>query len=1612
MTHASNYTRPMFTSISKCKNRNSNGTSKNNNVGPKSAQYLGTKDIVDIQLDNKNFVRGQLSQGKSILILFDSGATKSIINANTIRNSSYLRQLKQVPVDRVTFKLGNGQFLNADHMITFTIRIQGNPFEISTLIVPNLTSVDLILGTQTLKDLAGTLDFSNNCFTIKPKTIYLHTVSTVTIPPRQKRNVILQGHFPCYIRNSEVVLNATHYISKLCPTTMLVKLYKGRTRISFNNRSNKCIVLHPNKPAASLNMADIVTITQKFDIQQSLRHLYMTNNNAEINCNTDDIKQYNLSHYPHLDLSDPLITMTEDDVFKTHVNLDKDCVLDPSQKQELRHFLKENRDAFSLYGEISGCPNFAADITLTDENPFFIRPYHLSDSDKRIVATELDKLVRLGILAVGSQSYTSPVFLVSKKGTNDKRVVTDFRFLNHRIKRMNHPFPLLHDTLRTIGHSNAQILSVLDLKSAFFCLPLTEHAQKFTGIASYNGGKHYYYKRLPQGLNISPAIFQAKIDEVLATVPNSTAYCIAHHDDIIVYSSDIQSHFVHLQSIFRALISHGLRISPKKCNFFKNSVTYMGHRISIDPNGTACIQPLADRCAALSKTKPPTSAKEVKRFVGAVNYVSSFFPHVQTILKPLHRLSRKRKEFIWTEEHQLAFDNIKSLLCKPPILHMPRKVGQLTLYSDTSRIATGSYLTQTIDNNEVLLGYYSKVLPSACMRYSVTELELFGLYINILGFKHLLKDIDFNAFVDHAAIPDILHSKHEPPTSRIRKLLLKLSEFTFKVGYKKGSEIVLADYLSRAPQPDDCEIDKIEPLAFNCNDTADTLHPVVTRSKAKSMGITIPSFYPPKSTPPVDITVNPQPRSLPVDNTAPDISSPAVVRRPKQPLPSVPPPPQMSNPAPLPLLDAPEDPDTFGQPLVLPRIPVERIPVEQLPVLPEIPNNIFVPRLRHVQPIFEPRLVDRVQQSDVFREPPPELYTPPQPLIPEIKDMVTRHIPKQNEIDRVMRSIKAKIIKDYDLPYKAKQLQTLQETSPYFKPIYDFLAHNILPDKIKAARSVQAQAEHYILCNGLLFRLFLNENNPGKMTLQLVIPDVIAETVISQYHDTLLSNHQGVLRTYLTIRRQFYMRNMFQKISNYIQACLRCQQFRDKPDKVRPFHMRVPDTYRTFDKFSLDFKSMPSSPSGFKHLMVMCDETTRFVVCASLKTLDAPSICEAILQKIVNIFGPPSCIITDAASALTGKLLALLCTALHIDRKVISVSNHGSLQVERHIQTLSKFIKINLNQFGTDWVRFVPTVCYAYNSFSSPHLGDHSPYELALGYQPPNMTGITFDPLSGLSQSYGDYADMLKKRFDLLSRTSVVLQKQQQEKQNVKITSNINKSPIYSAGQLVYLYKPTSSSLTANSKKIAAEWCGPLVIHKVLDRTHYILATLKGEILHDVFNYNRLKPCFLRASSERNNITHVQRLKQVLQNDQTSPVLDSIHMGIEFQDENDEILPPVTSHDILSLCQTDPVDLEQHIKLLHHNKGLATPIPLNTKQIIRQYCRVSQAPVDDISVIRARYKLGRLQLLTQCSDDSVWWPVDSYAHTSDVINFLLENNVQICGKPHAFLKLPIYTPYC
>ena len=165
--------------------------------------------------------------------------------------------------------------------------------------------------------------------------------------------------------------------------------------------------------------------------------------------------------------------------------------------------------------------------------------------------------------------------------------------------------------------------------------------------------------------------------------------------------------------------------------------------------------------------------KDAKSFCGVVNYLSIFCRHLQKLLKPIYDLTREGRPFGWQEEQQQAFDTIKKRMINPPppILYLPKPGGRFILYCDSSRTHIGSSLLQVQDGKSRLIGYVSKSLPAPAQNYSVTELEMTGMAVNIHLWRHLLHRVEFDCAVDHKAIPYIMKAKTLPATTRIMRLL-------------------------------------------------------------------------------------------------------------------------------------------------------------------------------------------------------------------------------------------------------------------------------------------------------------------------------------------------------------------------------------------------------------------------------------------------------------------------------------------------------------------------------------------------------------------------------------------------------------------------------------------------------------------------------------------------------------------------------------------------------------------------------------------------------------------------------------------------------------------------
>ena len=239
----------------------------------------------------------------------------------------------------------------------------------------------------------------------------------------------------------------------------------------------------------------------------------------------------------------------------------------------------------------------------------------------------------------------------------------------------------------------------------------------------------------------------------------------------------------------------------------------MGNVFKVE-KGKFVITPIKTRVEAILNTPASLTAKECKSFCGVVNYLSLFCQNLQKLLAPIYDLTRKGRPFIWTDIHQKTFDTIKEQLAKAPVLSLPDGIGRYTLYSDTSKTHAGSALWQMQKGRNRLIGYASKSLPKACANYGITELEMTGLMVNMENWRFYLGKKDFDAAVDHRAIPYIMQSKELPTTDRIIRLLQRLGRFNFHLYYVKGKDMILCDFLSRI-QADNSDPHGLIPIAFN-----------------------------------------------------------------------------------------------------------------------------------------------------------------------------------------------------------------------------------------------------------------------------------------------------------------------------------------------------------------------------------------------------------------------------------------------------------------------------------------------------------------------------------------------------------------------------------------------------------------------------------------------------------------------------------------------------------------------------------------------------------------------------------------------------------------------------
>ena len=197
-------------------------------------------------------------------------------------------------------------------------------------------------------------------------------------------------------------------------------------------------------------------------------------------------------------------------------------------------------------------------------------------------------------------------------------------------------------------------------------------------------------------------------------------------------------------------------------------------------------------------------------------------------------------------------------------------------------------------------------------------------------------------------------------------------------------------------------------------------------------------------------------------------------------------------------------------------------------------------------------------------------------------------------------------------------------------------------------------------------------------------------------------------------------------------------------------HARIPETYYPMTQLLADIKYMPKGFDNFKFLLIITCEYTNFVIAIPLKDTQARTIAEALIHRVITIFGIPDLLIVDKDRALTGQIINLLLQALQCTQKIISPYNHGSLKTEQQIQTIGNIINKQLTDIGEQWPLFASTTTYAMNTFASSTLDGMSPFELVFVRRAPNITKLKIPEIGNVAKLLKEYHLLLKERAKLI----------------------------------------------------------------------------------------------------------------------------------------------------------------------------------------------------------------------------------------------------------------------
>jgi uncharacterized protein (DUF2249 family) len=712
---------------------------------------------------------------RRITALIDPGSDHSIIQfdhlptaiqleiklflENKIPNNHNIQLNKNAVVKTV-----NGESVADTMSITLQIKIGRWQGPINLIVLDELSNEKFIIGADFLRENEAVISLKENGDKLslkRPSLIaFCRSTRSTIIPPNQEGHieVVVPRNF-----NSNFVLvqSFDHSQQSFSIASSVNRVNNSKVHIRYINPTDKPIKIRKNQTLAEVSsLSDHVVAKEAPNERSDFESLL--------------------------------------DQLKIDPNLDSD------QRAQLIRLLNKHQTAFSRSPTDLGQTNIVEhDIRLTTDEPSKQPPYRVPPSKRVVIDQKVQEMKDQGVLEDSNSPFAAPVVLILKKN-GEWRFCADYRKLNDITVKDAYPLPRIDDSLDALRANS--YFTKLDLVSGFWQIQLSPEAREKTAIATPSG--LYQFRVMPYGLTNSPATFQRLMDRVLSGLTWNR--CIVYMDDIVVFGRTFEEHNKNLEFVLKRIIDANLKLNVKKCEFAADQIVYLGHRIT--KNGIG-VDP--SKVEAIDRIEIPTNRQKLRRFLGMATYYKRFIHHFSHVAAPLTALTSVKREFQLSNEAQLAFDQIKSLLKNAPLLAAPDFSKPFQLVTDASKKGLGAVLQQ--DGKPI--AYASRTCTVAEQNYQATEQEALAVIWAVRHFKHYIYGREIEILTDHKPLHDLKSNRH--PDEPLGRLMLKLQGLNHKIKYIRGQTNVVADLLSRDisnQNPSDPEIEMREPdLVINDN---------------------------------------------------------------------------------------------------------------------------------------------------------------------------------------------------------------------------------------------------------------------------------------------------------------------------------------------------------------------------------------------------------------------------------------------------------------------------------------------------------------------------------------------------------------------------------------------------------------------------------------------------------------------------------------------------------------------------------------------------------------------------------------------------------------------------